>query len=246
MPPLLEFFIERKGGLDLKDAQSLKGRKSQSVLLSPQKKKIIEKRRSLSGELDQRRKVRFSNVETIQLKDSPVSSSMSEAEKSSVWWGKDELQASKESAIGVIESMDHRPNCAAIHTDSYQTVLRRINDACSRSGSDRATAVTPDDTKQLADWHKKSHVKRGLEQFVLDSAVQRKKTQETLLHAIDLLSKNGNIDDSTKAESIRSCAERLTSPSRMFAKALADADAECVRPKERRRRSSRRSILRRD
>jgi hypothetical protein len=184
------------------------------------------KRKSLNNELERRRKVKFSIVKTALLEDIPLASDMNEEEKNTLWWNKEELKETYESVYKLMRSYAKRPRNNN-STQAYHTVLYSILEACKDMDQELG-ALDSEDMSALADWHRNSLSKRGLEKLVLNSFESNSKIRATIAHATSLVHNNANIDETVKAESIRVCSERLTRPARAFARALGAVDAASV------------------
>lgn len=213
-------------------------------VLSNTKIEQLCRRKSLNTELALRRKVKFATIKTALLEDIPPASSMCEDEKRILWWTKDEMNESLESIGKLMRSMSSRPRNYN-STEPYHTLLYRIEDVCKKSdvNDKEEEAIPADDIKLLAKWHHVSLSKRGLEKLVLDCSEHTQKVRSTIVHASSSARSNPNIDDAMKAECIRVCSERLSKPSRMFAKALGDADALSLNESQRERKAKRGSEL---
>lgn len=196
-------------------------------VLSNSKVEQISLRKSLYTELELRRKVKFSTVKIELLEDVPLASQMLEDEKSIIWWSKQELNTCLDSISKLMDSFSLRPRNYN-NTEPYHVLLYRIEDACREGGVHWENAVNEHDLKLLANWHRNSLSKRGLEKLVLNSHEHNIRVRETILHASVTARENANIDEGMKVESIRVCSERLTRPSRFLARILGAADAACV------------------
>ncbi len=195
--------------------------------LSVAKQEQLCRRKSLNTELERRRKVKFTNVKTAFLEDVPPASNMLAEEKKVLWWNEEELKESLQSMGKLMRSLSMRPRNYN-STEPYHTLLYRIDECCRKSGTTHEASVNIEDIKLLANWHRASLSKRGLEKLVLDSKERNFKVRETIVYASTMARKNSNIDEAMKAECVRVCSERLTKPDRLFATALGEADASCL------------------
>jgi hypothetical protein len=180
--------------------------------------------------LEERRRVRFSTVETALLEDVPLASQMTETERNSCWWSEDETAIAKQSVDTVCHTTPRRPNCGD-SSSSYISVLGRVYDQCHDSKSTESSPVDENDQKLLSQWARNSHCRRGLETRTLESTRGQRKARETLVYAVRILHKNKLIDVETKAEGIRKCSERMSRGARLFAQSLAQADVESIKPR---------------
>mmetsp|Transcript_39714 Transcript_39714/g.61048 ORF Transcript_39714/g.61048 Transcript_39714/m.61048 type:complete len:244 (-) Transcript_39714:82-813(-) len=207
------------------------------VNLPESKRKVIVQRKTLSEQLEARRRVKFSIVKTALLQDVPLASQMTEEEKSLCWWSKEQLGSFECSSLKILESIPRTPKIGRTE-DSYLAVLQRVLDVCYGSEKGKNKSVTPSDMKLLSEWHRSTLSKRGLETRLLDIKEHNDSVRENLVYSIKVLRRNDRIGDHAKHECIRACSERMTLSSRSFAKILADADRLCTEPKPITRRSS--------
>jgi hypothetical protein len=201
-------------------------RKGDPSLLPLAKRESLYNRKTLLTKLEMRRKVKFSTIKTALLEDVPRASQMLDQEKNLLWWNREELNESLESIHMIMRSMSKRPR-SKNGTVPHHTLLYRIDDTCMVAAQEQTEPDNSEDIKLLSDWHRNTLSKRGLEKLVLNSGERNRKIIETIVHATTMVSKNENINEGTKAESIRVCSERLTKPARLFARALGEADASC-------------------
>ena len=188
--------------------------------------------------LEERRRVRFSVVETFVLEDVPLASQMTEKEKDNLWWCEDDSDMARQCIATICNTTQSRPNCGDSSL-SYISVLGRVYDQCHDTKSANSSSpVDENDQKLLSQWARNSHFKRGLEPHIIASIGEQKKaSRKTLVYAVQLLHENKMIDVETKAEVIRKCSERISRGARLFAQSLAQADVESLKP---RRKVSRR------
>ena len=182
--------------------------------------------------LEERRRVRFSVVETFVLEDVPLASQMTETEKDYLWWCEDDSDMARQCIATICNTTQSRPNCGD-SSSSYTSVLGRVYDQCHDSKSANSSSpVDENDQKLLSQWARNSHFRRGLELHIIERiGEQRKASRETLVYAVQRLHKNKMIDVKTKAEVIRNCSERMSRGARLFAQSLAQADVESIKPR---------------
>ena len=211
---------------------------------------------SINSEETTTRRVKFSTIKTELLTSIPPASHMTSEEKSCLWWGKDELDEIERLAETQCRTMIQcRPLLASSPSStSYQAVLGRLYDACCSASNDQCVEDLVQsnivDFQQLVHWTRTSHNRRGLEgqTFKLMNYHQSSKNGQQLrdivIHAVLRLQSNENVRDTTMAESIMYCSQRMTRASRLFAQVLALADSESLKSKEKgnRRRSLDRPI----
>lgn len=212
-----------------------------SVVYSTNRQQFF-KRKALSTGLDRRRKVRFSSIKTALLEDVPPASHMLEEEKNALWWNKKELNETYENIAQLMRSFSKRPRNNN-GTQAYHTILYKLDENCRRAAMGHEEDVDYEDMKILANWHRNSLTKRGLEKLMLNNIEDNAKIRETIIHAVSSMFENETIDESIKFESIRVCSERLTRQARLFAKVLGDADAASVLPHQSTRRIRRATEL---
>jgi hypothetical protein len=194
--------------------------------------KYIEKAAKLPKEqlfllLEDRRRVRFSTVETILLENVPFASQMTETERNDLWWCEDEVAIAKQCIATICDTT--RPDCGDSSL-SYISVLGRVYDQCHESKSTNASPVDENDQKLLSRWTRNSHFRRGLEPQIMESIREhQEKARESLVYAVQLLHKDKMIDVETKAELIRKCSERMSRGACLFAQSLAQADVESIK-----------------
>jgi hypothetical protein len=178
--------------------------------------------------LEDRRRVRFSIVETIFLENVPFASQMTETERNDLWWCEDEVAIAKQCIATICNTT--RPDCGDSSL-SYISVLGRVYDQCHESKSTNASPVDENDQKLLSQWARNSHFRRGLEPQIMESIREhQRKARETLVYAVQLLHKNKRIDHvEPKAELIRKCSERMSRGACLFAQSLAQADIESIK-----------------
>ena len=184
--------------------------------------------------LEERRRVRFSIVETVLLEGVPLASQMTEAEKYDLWFCEDDSDMAKQCIATICSTTQRRPRNCSDSSSSYTSVLGRIYDQCHDPKRTNSSPVDENDQKLLAEWARNSHVRRGLEPHILESIREQSKKatrSETLVYAVRLLHSNKMIDVETKAEVIRKCSERMSRGARLFAQALAQADVESIKPR---------------
>lgn len=233
MPPLI--LTEERRGIPYHQIPVVPRQlnKGDISLLSLSKREQLCRRKSLNKDLEQRRKVKFSVVKTALLEDTLPASEMLDDEKEVLWWNRDELNESVKSIGKIMGAMSKGPRSA----QPYHSLLYRIEDSCHEG------PAAQEDIHALADWHRKSLSKRGLERLVLNSNEHNSKIRETIIHASSLVRGNSNIEEDLQAESLRVCSERLTSSARLVARAIAEADALCLVPAPSKRRSRRASDM---
>lgn len=229
MPPLIQ--TDERRGIYYRPIPAVPQprRKGDPGILPLAKRELLYKRKTLLDELEVRRKVKFSSIKTALLEDVPPASQMLGGEKDILWWSQEELEESVESIRMIMKSMSKRPR-SKTGSEPHHTLLYRIDETCRRSAHDQLESDNSQDIKLLASWHRNTSSKRGLEKLVLNSGGRNQKIVETIVHAASVFGNNANIGEKIKAENIRVCSERLTKPSRLFARLLGEADASCVVP----------------
>jgi hypothetical protein len=186
------------------------------------------------------RQVRFATVKTKVLDEVSPASQMTKEEKNTIWWSQSEYYEFEHCNGRLCATMTAgRPTnknrvdetSATLDRSSYHALLNRVYGSCLKATTENLSEViTNSDRDELAKWARNSHFRRGLEgRFLKEDAAG---PREMVAHTVLLLHKNADIlNTDAKNESIRTLCERLSRPSRLFAQALAQADAECVKPK---------------
>lgn len=187
-----------------------------------------------SKEEQESRRVRFSAIQTTYIHDTPVSSLLSDEEKSEQWWSKEQINKSLESIEKIISSMSSRPKVRD-GTLPYHATLYRIEGVCKATTRGRKPDFCDADLQTLFDWHRSTLSKRGLEKLVLNSNEESAKARRSVIRAAEIIKGKDHLTGGLKEETLRSFSEKVTNHHRLFAAVLAKGDELSLSPGPKRR-----------
>jgi hypothetical protein len=179
---------------------------------------------ALTSSSDNKKSVRFNLNENQEF----ANQQMCKEECSELWYSATDYKQFKAITLALareVTQMETR-NRAVF---SYERVLNRAYDVCkSVQVSSAASVVSPlsaDDRKHMRRWAQAAPSRLGLEKWAVralcrDRAVRRNELYDVVLDLQDSLSGDDALD-----ECLRRQSERLSLPSRLFARCMADAHA---------------------
>lgn len=210
------------------------GLTGKSMPLSPHT--IVDNPKSVSI----RKGVRFQHggfaVEYIP-NDLKKASDMSDKEKSSIWWQDTDYYIFKKTSKMIACEMRRRQS-AEFLPSSYSSILQRTYSVCCQTaeGSNDACPLSEKDRNRLEQSSEHSISRRGLERWSFPTlAKERLKRKGVAIRGVievqNRFVKGMNLDFNTGAEFIRKSSEQLTRSTRLFARALGEADSIVPRSK---------------
>eukprot|EP00525_Craspedostauros_australis_P007726 CAMPEP_0198130610 /NCGR_PEP_ID=MMETSP1442-20131203/54366_1 /TAXON_ID= /ORGANISM="Craspedostauros australis, Strain CCMP3328" /LENGTH=326 /DNA_ID=CAMNT_0043791275 /DNA_START=29 /DNA_END=1010 /DNA_ORIENTATION=+ len=148
--------------------------------------------------------VRFLETTDIFESDLPRASELSDDDKAGVWWTEADYRAFDKNIEALVKSMQCRPESVSGTGLSYGQVIQRVYDACVEATSQGLFEIPSEDQEMLVRWMKRSHNRRGLESFLVETlAIDQQVTQEKTLESVRRMYESRDVYAATKALAIQ-------------------------------------------
>jgi len=185
-----------------------------------------------------RKGVRFRNSgvsPTVQTEQIPndlfLASKMNDDEKSQLWWQESEYYMFKKTAKMIASEMRRRQSIEKRSSRmSYSSIIERTYSVCCQTESNDACPLSDKDKHALERWEEHGFSRRGLERWSFPKLMkERQRRKDVAIRGVievqNRFVRGMKLDYDTGAEFIRKSSEQLTRSSRLFSRALGEADS---------------------